>query len=142
MAATASEIGIPEYMVHLRHEIIHGRELPSVAELSAAAAKALEWLYDQFWSGIPDPFDNTAIESGAQEIASEIRGFLRRRREEIKSKMPESGTDSAVHDSCRTLVLVCKGRRRFLESVAGHLLEAATPSSNQYESVLRSCFKD
>lgn len=56
----ASQVGVPEWIVELRHEATHG-SLPSLSELKAATTWALKWLRDKFWE--PQMSETYAVSS-------------------------------------------------------------------------------
>ncbi|AEY95759.1 FACR242Wp [Eremothecium gossypii FDAG1] len=45
----AELLGLPSWFVELRHAGTHERELPSVEMLRLACARALEWLWENYW---------------------------------------------------------------------------------------------
>ncbi len=49
MYAKAQQIGLPALFVDLRHESTHG-DMPSLTNLRSAAQRALQWLWDDYWS--------------------------------------------------------------------------------------------
>jgi ribosomal biogenesis protein LAS1 len=48
IAAISSEIGLPAYIVELRHDATH-KHLPSLAVLRHACQESVQWLYSNYW---------------------------------------------------------------------------------------------
>ncbi|KAK4696030.1 ribosomal biogenesis protein LAS1, partial [Lecanoromycetidae sp. Uapishka_2] len=53
MYAKAQQIGLPAVFVDIRHEATHG-DMPSLASLRSAAQRAMQWLWDDYWKGLPE----------------------------------------------------------------------------------------
>ncbi|KAH6626179.1 Las1-like-domain-containing protein [Chaetomium sp. MPI-SDFR-AT-0129] len=51
MYDVAKSVGLPATFVELRHQATH-EQLPSLTRLRAAAAKALEWIWEYYWRGL------------------------------------------------------------------------------------------
>ncbi|KAK3299288.1 Las1-like-domain-containing protein [Chaetomium fimeti] len=54
MYDVAKSVGLPATFVELRHQATH-EQLPSLPRLRAAAASALQWIWDYYWRGLEAP---------------------------------------------------------------------------------------
>ncbi|KAH6845460.1 Las1-like-domain-containing protein [Chaetomium sp. MPI-CAGE-AT-0009] len=54
MYDVAKSVGLPATFVELRHQATH-EQLPSLPRLRAAAASALQWIWDYYWRGLAPP---------------------------------------------------------------------------------------
>jgi hypothetical protein len=66
MFNVASDIGLPETFVKLRHNITHG-DLPSLVVLRDATNRSLVWLWDRFWRWIDESIDAAAAAAAAAD---------------------------------------------------------------------------
>ena len=82
----ASRLGVPEWIVELRHEATHG-SLPSLNELSAAMLWALEWLRENFWEPqTSETFGVSSLKSAAGDILKDsLVTYMQRRFQEISN---------------------------------------------------------
>lgn len=62
MYAKAQQIGLPALFVDLRHESTHG-DMPPLTNLRSAAQRALQWLWDDYWSKLGEETRGLAKES-------------------------------------------------------------------------------
>lgn len=53
MYSKAQQIGLPALFVDIRHEATHG-EMPSMTTLRQAAARAMQWLWDDYWGHLEE----------------------------------------------------------------------------------------
>lgn len=101
MYAIAKTINLPATFVELRHQATH-EELPSLNKLRAASQKALRWIWDYYWSKLPD---DDAVENLPMACALAVRKVLREddddRRETMKEKLLKKW---GVHDVLRVLM--------------------------------------
>ncbi|KAF4119613.1 ribosomal biogenesis protein LAS1 [Geosmithia morbida] len=56
MYSLAKTIGLPAAFVELRHQTTH-EELPSTPKLRKAAVKAMDWIWEQYWSRLGDDYE-------------------------------------------------------------------------------------
>ncbi|KAH7033281.1 Las1-like-domain-containing protein [Microdochium trichocladiopsis] len=65
MYSLAKTIGLPATFVELRHQATH-EQLPSLLKLRSAAKKALSWIWDFYWKGLPpaDPSRGEMLQDG------------------------------------------------------------------------------
>ncbi|KAH3850339.1 ribosomal biogenesis protein LAS1L-like [Dreissena polymorpha] len=69
----ASYLGVPNWIVDLRHESTHAA-LPSLTEFRAAAAWCLEWLKSQFWD--VQSIETFRVEEQKTKLAESLRDAL------------------------------------------------------------------
>ena len=121
----ASNIGIPAWIVELRHDATHG-ELPSLSLLRTASASLMDWLVKQYWS-LQTGHLNTL--SGPQAVSSILADDI--------ADEDDSEDDAAVAAVDRVSPLVVPDLVRQLEeagivmdnNLASFLSVAAEPGS-------------
>ena len=129
----ANEVGLPESMIQLRHDIIHG-EMPSLVALRKASQQALQWLYEQYWGyldDIRDPLDETADPDATIEESQSLKVKLKDiARNYVKSclKSTEKNRDDALRKSlashaCREIVNICHDDAKRLPLLVDVLME-------------------
>ena len=133
MYETAKQIGLPASFVDIRHDAIHG-DLPSLIVLREAVAKALDWLWHDYWKHLAVSTD-TREEGGAaawnaqRETSNEkARSILRAYRSTVLTSRPPSRSatstlDVEVNNTCLGLVRLCKEDKPALVEVVNVLLE-------------------
>ncbi|XP_039277110.1 uncharacterized protein LOC111056163 [Nilaparvata lugens] len=57
----ASEYGIPDWIINLRHEASHQCSLPSIHILRSAWVIAFEWLKDNYWAKLADQMEDVIV---------------------------------------------------------------------------------
>lgn len=79
----ASEVGVPEWIVELRHDATHG-SLPSLSELEAATSWALQWLREKFWEPqMAETFGVSSLRCAASEMLKDsLVKFMQRKFQE------------------------------------------------------------
>ena len=129
----ANQVGLPESMIQLRHDIIHG-EMPSLVALRIASQQSLEWLYDRYWrylDELREPLDETVDSDTLAEEIQTLKAKLKDvARNFVKSylKTKEKGKDEAFQKSlafnaCRDIVEICHDNTRKLSILIDVLLE-------------------
>ena len=85
MYTKAAELGLPAMFVDLRHEATHG-EMPSLEVLREAARKALDWIWEDYWSKLTEvgnsneevqrheQMDDTEMQDGVLKEAANAEG--------------------------------------------------------------------
>jgi ribosomal biogenesis protein LAS1 len=71
MYSIAKNIGLPATFVELRHQCTH-EELPSLANLRAAAERSLLWIWDHYWKNIEESVAHADID----ERRTVLRDYL------------------------------------------------------------------
>ncbi|XP_060589258.1 uncharacterized protein LOC132744527 [Ruditapes philippinarum] len=94
----AAVLGVPEWIVELRHEATHG-SLPSLNELTAASSWALEWLKKNFWEPqTSETFGIASLSSAAGDILKDsLVTYMQRRFKEISSGEASSNKQLLVN---------------------------------------------
>jgi len=131
MYYTARSIGLPASFVELRHQATH-EELPALLVLRQAAARSLQWLWQQYWRSIDVRSvalndDEQALAEDMLKLKSQFRGilasYLKTNFGTLKIKFQLSfpdGVPSAVQQSVR----LCKGNNGSIRVLAQVLLES------------------
>lgn len=91
MYAFAVRIDMPEDFVDLRHSIVHG-EVPSLATLKVYTEKALDWLWQKWWSKNATGDPSQAREEEAEDSEAAVIG--RRKSAEAWAQYAESQQQS------------------------------------------------
>ncbi|KAG5356191.1 Pre-rRNA-processing protein [Yarrowia sp. B02] len=76
MQMIAREIGLPVFLVDLRHTCTH-ETLPSLRELRAGVDEAVQWLYSQYWSVQNSETNETSQAADSEEIKEIFRQWRR-----------------------------------------------------------------
>ena len=102
-------IALPDGLVELRHDIVHG-EMPELRMLQQATMVGLQWLREVFWKDVFDlPQGMEPFSVDDEQLRSELRAafkaYLSARKEEVKKGSKEkltaaTGNTTAV---CRRL---------------------------------------
>lgn len=71
MYSIAKNIGLPATFVELRHQCTH-EELPSLANLRAAAERSLLWIWDHYWKNL----EKSATPGDIDECRTILRDYL------------------------------------------------------------------
>lgn len=133
MYETAKQIGLPASFIDIRHDAIHG-DLPSLIVLREAAAKALDWLWNDYWKyltagiGTGDNGGMAALNDQGDTLKEKIGRILRAYRSAAPTaRSPSQPQDSSlaleINNTCLRLVRVCKGEELALTEVVNVLLE-------------------
>lgn len=85
----ASEFGVPEWIVELRHAATHGT-LPSLSELKAATCWGLKWLKEKFWNvQIAQAYGVSSLRAAALEMLMEsLVTYMQQKFQEINGGGP------------------------------------------------------
>ena len=129
----ASDVGLPESMIQLRHDVIHG-EMPSLVALRKASQQALQWLYEQYWrylDDIRDPLDETANPDAIIEESQSLKVKLKDiARNYVKSclRSTDQNTDDALRkflasNACREIANICRDDAKRLPLLVDVLME-------------------
>ena len=129
----ANQVGLPESMIQLRHEIIHG-EMPSLAALRIASQQSLQWLYEQYWiylDELREPLDETVNSNTLAEESQNFKVRLKNiTRNYAKSflRSTEKGKDETLRkylasNACQEVVKVCRDNTTKLSLLVEVLLE-------------------
>lgn len=75
--SVASRVGIPEWMVSVRHDIAHGM-LPKLPMLQGACSYALEWLKENFWKKQLEAYRKISadIEMKVEQVESVLQAYM------------------------------------------------------------------
>jgi ribosomal biogenesis protein LAS1 len=80
----ATELGIPERWVEIRHEITHG-QIPDLRALEECAREGVAWLWEVFWSRLDVKGRADDREKKKVELSGLLRTYLKERRNDIRS---------------------------------------------------------
>ncbi|KAH9830391.1 Pre-rRNA-processing protein las1 [Teratosphaeria destructans] len=121
MLEVARGIGMPEEFVALRHEVTH-EELPSVGRLRKAVLAGLEWLWEVYWSRLPEGVGMEVDEGVGEGVAEEIRKVLKEyrgaRREGFKGRKKQAEGDLVgFYDQIDALLAPSAARLELLAAV-------------------------
>lgn len=85
MYDVATDLGMPEDWVAMRHEITHG-DMPSVAEMLKVAVGALDWLWLGYWALLTPSLSTwSPAASSTAQLKSSLKQLLRSRKIAIKA---------------------------------------------------------
>lgn len=76
MYDVAKSVGLPATFVELRHQATH-EQLPSLPRLRAAAASALQWIWEYYWRGLEGVESQPGLGLEEDEEDGEEEGFAR-----------------------------------------------------------------
>ena len=131
MYYNAKMIGLPASFVELRHQATHD-ELPALLVLRQAAARSLQWLWQDYWrsidirSGALDD-DEQAFADGMLKLKEHFRvifaSYLKSNFGAMKAKSQSSSPDG-VAGAVQQCVQLCKGKDTTVRVLAQVLLES------------------
>jgi ribosomal biogenesis protein LAS1 len=127
MFQRAMDLGLPASFVELRHEATH-REPPSLVVLRKASQRSLEWLWDNYWVGIEDLGDFSAIQlDSSDSVKKAFRNVLRQFSTESASDTPSKKRkrDHEVSVAAQ-LMSICDASSEGVRSLPAALLERST----------------
>ncbi|KAK4899429.1 rRNA-processing protein las1 [Elasticomyces elasticus] len=97
MLDVARRIGMPVHFVGLRHEAVH-EELPSLGRLIGIVDQALAWLWDVYWSRLPEK-DVRGVAMSVEDVNGEARrvfkAYRSSRREAFRAKRQKTAEHEA-----------------------------------------------
>ncbi|PWW79493.1 Las1-domain-containing protein [Tuber magnatum] len=94
MHTLAKTLGLPTSFVEIRHAATH-EALPSLPLLRTATARALDWLWENYWCGLSDPSsDPERVEGGGTKARALLKSFRTlRRAEPARALRPGDGRE-------------------------------------------------
>jgi ribosomal biogenesis protein LAS1 len=101
MYSIAKTIGLPATFVELRHQATH-EELPSLPKLRIATEKALQWIWDYYWTHLLAPIATDNCTPEIERLLKEKSLFTE---EEFQERLKKWNTDQlreALMDISRT----------------------------------------
>ncbi|KAK5689565.1 rRNA-processing protein las1 [Elasticomyces elasticus] len=97
MLDVARRIGMPVHFVGLRHEAVH-EELPPLGRLIGIVDQALAWLWDVYWSRLPEK-DAKGVVMNVEDMNAEARrvfkSYRSSRREAFRAKRQKTAEHEA-----------------------------------------------
>lgn len=73
----AKNIGIPDWIIELRHDAAHSERLPSIEQLREASLISLEWLQKYYWDKHKECIENYIVEKLQDgELENKIEGII------------------------------------------------------------------
>ncbi|KAJ1679378.1 rRNA-processing protein las1 [Spiromyces aspiralis] len=93
IASKAEQIGMPSWLVDLRHASTH-EALPAVSVLRTASRQALDWLYANYWQIQLDIHNEAYITNLSAELRPLLERYVSQRRQylELKAKAKQAPT--------------------------------------------------
>ncbi|XP_006824120.1 ribosomal biogenesis protein LAS1L-like [Saccoglossus kowalevskii] len=105
----AEKMGLPEWLVNLRHEATH-TELPSLRVLKTGVKYALSWLRWEYWEAHSEV---TTDEISSDDIRDAVIVYQQAMFQRIQSrKMKTKWSEKAVKDAVQTIQDVLKSKHR------------------------------
>ncbi|KAK4630839.1 Pre-rRNA-processing protein las1 [Fulvia fulva] len=108
MLDIAKQIGMPVEFVALRHEATH-EEMPGIGRLVKVTERALKWLWEVYWSKLPEDESAEIVAASLASLKDEARRLLKEfrmtHREALRAKQSVVAQDSVSRTSevCRSL---------------------------------------
>ncbi|KAK3650735.1 rRNA-processing protein las1 [Elasticomyces elasticus] len=97
MLDVARRIGMPVHFVGLRHEAVH-EELPSLGRLIGIVDQALAWLWDVYWSRLPEK-NVRGVAMSVEDMNSEARGVFKAYRSSRREAFRAKRQKTAEHEA-------------------------------------------
>lgn len=114
----AEQIGLPRVFVDIRHDGTHD-QLGSLELLRWAAAQALEWLEERYWS-VGDEHGQTAITANIQRLLEQYVGQLDKISREQPAALLEKSSVARVIMTIDYVETVPRVMRTFLQVLLGN----------------------
>ncbi|KAK3622340.1 rRNA-processing protein las1 [Elasticomyces elasticus] len=97
MLDVARRIGMPVHFVGLRHEAVH-EELPSLGRLIGIVDQALAWLWDVYWSRLPEK-DVSGVAMSIEDMNGEARRLFKAYRSSRREAFRAKRQKTAEHEA-------------------------------------------
>lgn len=114
LLSLAKNIGLPACFVEVRHMATH-EGLPSLSLLRTMAQKALDWLYEKYWSGVGKSsaefmssieFQGTRTSLVESQVESDLKAFRKSKRQDPEYKNALASLKSAASEESHLLVRI------------------------------------
>lgn len=136
----AGELGVPEWIVNLRHDATHGN-LPSMDLLKTAADWCIKWLKEEYWDKQMDGIScQNSSEDQDNKLVDEVEDLLIRFKELKKSASPKKGRNKKLSQLLKKLELAIVCNRDVAVTLLAELIQENVTEKINSESEF-SCWE-